>query len=166
MSDSIHTAHSAGTIVGVCISEQRGTRKRNVGQAELIAGYGLGDDAHGGNWHRQVSLLAQESINKARQKWGLDVGPGDFAENLTISGINLRIVPVGSLLKIGDKVLLEVTQHGKKCHQGCEIQQQTGKCIFPLEGVFAKVLKGGLVQVGDPITLQQIQPDSSDKLHI
>lgn len=140
----------AGEIVAVCISEKKGTRKQNVGEAELKVGHGLLGDAHAGPWHRQVSLLAEESIEKARQR-GLHVKPGDFAENLTTRGIDLPSLPVGTRLQVGDHVLLEVTQIGKICHTRCEIYRLTGDCVMPREGIFARVLSGGRVKTGDKI---------------
>lgn len=139
-----------GKILAVCTSENTGERKKNIGKGMLIVGHGLEGDAHAGDWHRQVSLLAMESIKKMRRK-GLDVGPGDFAENLTTEGIDLVSLPVGTKLKIGEKALGEVTQIGKKCHSRCAIYYQAGDCIMPREGIFVRVLKGGPVQVGDNI---------------
>lgn len=139
-----------GRIAAVCISKEKGVTKDNVGEAVLIEDHGLEGDAHSGRWHRQVSLLSVDSINKMREK-GADVGFGDFAENLTVEGIELFTLPVGARLRIGSGVILEVTQIGKKCHQGCAIMQQVGDCIMPREGIFARVIKGGLVKTGDPI---------------
>jgi len=135
-------------IVAVCTSKEKGERKTDVGQAELQEGFGLVGDAHGGDWHRQVSLLAIESIDKMRAA-GLDVGPGDFAENLTTQGVNLYVLPVGTRLRVGDSVLLEMTQIGKECHDRCAIYHQAGDCVMPREGVFATVVSGGLVKTGD-----------------
>lgn len=140
----------AGKIVAVCTSETKGTRKKNVGSGMLIPGHGLEGDAHAGNWHRQVSLLAIESIEKMRQK-GLDVHPGDFAENLTTEGIVLVDLPVGTRLKIGAQAEGEVTQIGKVCHDRCAIYYQAGDCVMPREGIFVKVLKGGPVKVEDTV---------------
>ncbi len=145
----------AGRVIAVCTSETKGVRKNNVGKAYLQEGTGLVGDAHAGPWHRQVSLLAVESIERMRQK-GLDVGPGDFAENLTTEGLELHSLSVGARLKIGPQVLGEVTQIGKKCRTGCAVFQQVGDCIMPREGVFVKVLKSGYVQVGDTI---EVLPD-------
>lgn len=139
-----------GKIVAVCTSEKKGTRKKNVGAGRLIIGHGLEGDAHAGPWHRQVSLLALESIEKMRQK-GLDVNPGDFAENLTTQGIGLTDLPLGTKLKIGEKAIGEVTQIGKVCHDRCAIYYQAGDCVMPREGIFIKVLKEGTVKVGDTI---------------
>lgn len=140
-----------GKIIAVCKSEHKGERKVNVGSARLLENFGLEGDAHAGNWHRQVSLLAVESINKMVKK-GFRVSPGDFAENLTTEGIDLVNLPVGTRLKVGN-VLLEVTQIGKKCHAKCAIYEQTGDCIMPREGIFARVLKGGIISSGDSIDI-------------
>lgn len=141
-----------GKIVAVCTSEQKGTRKKNVGEGVLIPDHGLQGDAHAGNWHRQVSLLALESIEKMRQK-GLDVNPGDFAENLTTEGIVLFDLPVGTKMKIGSEAEGEVTQIGKICHNKCAIYYQAGDCVMPREGIFVKIHKGGLVRTGDSIQI-------------
>jgi len=125
-------------------------RKKNVGAGVLILDFGLEGDAHGGPWHRQVSLLAMESIQKMVEQ-GLDVGPGDFAENLTTEGINLVSLPVGTKINIGSECVGEVTQIGKKCHNRCAIYEQAGDCVMPREGIFIKVLQGGSVKVGDSI---------------
>ncbi|MDI6604007.1 MAG: MOSC domain-containing protein [Thermoanaerobacteraceae bacterium] len=138
-----------GKIIAVCKSENKGERKVNVGSVRLVENFGVKGDAHGGNWHRQVSLLAMESIAKMIEK-GLKVGPGDFAENITTEGIDLVSLPVGTKLRAG-KTLLEVTQIGKKCHAKCAIYEQAGDCIMPREGIFTKVLKGGVIFAGDSI---------------
>jgi MOSC domain-containing protein YiiM len=138
-------------IVAVCKSKEKGTRKEDVARGVLKQNFGLTGDAHAdGGTHRQVSLLAMESINKMR-KLGFDVGPGDFAENLTTEGIELVSLPVGTRLSVGRGVILEVTQIGKECHSGCAIYRQIGKCVMPKEGVFARVVRGGLVRSGDAI---------------
>ena len=139
-----------GTIIAVCTSKKKGTRKRNVGEAELRVDWGLVGDAHAANWHRQVSLLAMESIEKMRAK-GLNVGPGSFAENLTTQGIDLLSLPIGSQVRVGSDVVLEITQHGKVCHDRCAIYEIAGDCVMPREGIFAKVVEGGRVKVGDTI---------------
>jgi MOSC domain-containing protein YiiM len=138
-----------GEIIAVCTSEKKGTRKQNVGQARLIPNHGLEGDAHASDWHRQVSLLAQESIDKMRAA-GLNVGPGAFAENLTTKGIELPILPIGTRLRAGD-VEMEVTQIGKVCHTKCAIFYMAGDCVMPREGIFAKVLTEGVIKVGDRI---------------
>lgn len=139
-------------VVAVCTSREKGERKTDVGRAELQEGFGLVGDAHGGDWHRQVSLLAIESIDKMRAA-GLDVGPGDFAENLTTQGVNLYTLPVGTRLRVGDSVLLEMTQIGKECHDRCAIYHQAGDCVMPREGVFATVVTGGMVKAGDRLEI-------------
>lgn len=131
--------------------KRKGVRKKNVGQGFLLEEFGLLDDAHGGPWHRQVSLLAMESIEKMRDK-GQDVHPGDFAENLTTQGIDLVSLPVGTKIKIGEGALGEVTQIGKECYQRCAIYYQAGDCVMPREGIFIRVLKGGKVKTGDTVT--------------
>jgi len=137
-----------GRVIEVSVSTEKGVPKENVHRGRILLGHGLEGDAHAGAWHRQVSLLAVESIRKMREA-GLSVKPGDFAENLTTEGIDLPGLPVGTHLKVGEEVILEVTQIGKQCHTGCAIFQQMGQCIMPKEGIFARVLQGGTVQVGD-----------------
>jgi len=137
-------------IIAVCTSEKKGMRKKNVGEGMLKIQFGLEGDAHGGDWHRQVSLLAMESIEKM-QDLGLDVHPGDFAENFTTEGIDLVALPVGTQLRIGEEALGEITQIGKECHTRCAIYYQAGDCVMPKEGVFMKVIKGGRVVNGDNI---------------
>jgi len=137
-------------IVAVCTSEKKGMRKKNIGEAMLKANYGIEGDAHAGDWHRQVSLLAIESIKKM-QDMGLDVHPGDFAENLTTEGIDLVSLPLGTKLKLGETALGEVTQIGKECHTRCAIYYQAGDCVMPKEGIFIRVLQGGPIRVGDTI---------------
>lgn len=141
-----------GKIIAVCTSANKGERKKNVGSCELLENFGLAGDGHGGDWHRQVSLLAMESIAKMRAA-GLDVGPGDFAENLTTEGIALFQLPLGSRLQLSSGALLEVTQIGKICHDRCAIYYQAGDCVMPKEGIFARVLQGGRVSEGDGITV-------------
>ena len=139
-----------GTTVAVCTSKKTGIRKRSVEEAELKVDWGIVGDAHADDWHRQVSLLAMESIEKMRDL-GLNVGPGSFAENLTTQGLDLLSLPIGSQVRVGDEVILEITQHGKICHDRCAIYQQVGDCVMPREGIFAKVIKGGQVKAGDTI---------------
>ena len=138
-------------IIAVCKSKKKGTRKEDIGEGYIQQDHGLTDDAHADCYsHRQVSLMAIESINKMRDL-GFDVGPGDFAENLTTEGIDLVLLPVGTEVSVGEEVVLEVTQIGKECHTKCAIYHQLGQCIMPEEGVFAKVVHGGLVRAGDEI---------------
>jgi MOSC domain-containing protein YiiM len=140
-------------IIAVCTSKTKGIRKENIGRGNFKEQYGMEGDAHADSTtHRQVSLLAMESIEKMR-KMGYEVGPGDFAENLTCEGIELLSLPVGSQLTVGNEVLLEISQIGKECHAGCAIFKQTGKCIMPKEGVFARVIRGGSVKTGDSVKL-------------
>ncbi len=141
---------SRGKVLAVNISPEKGTRNSNVGQSCLLPEFGLKDDAHAGKWHRQVSLLAMESIQKMVQL-GLKVGPGDFAENITTQGLNLLELPVGTRLTIGRSAVLEVTQIGKVCHTRCAIYYQAGDCVMPKEGIFARVIEGGEIAVGDEI---------------
>ena len=136
-------------VLAVCISENKGERKKPVELVELRENHGIVGDGHAGDWHRQVSLLAQESIDKMRAL-GLDVSAGDFAENITTSGIDLVSLPIGTRLQIG-KALLEVTQIGKECHTRCAIFYQAGDCVMPKEGIFVKVLQGGSIGQGDTI---------------
>lgn len=137
-----------GTVVSLNVSARRTVRKTPVPAADFVAGHGITGDAHAGPWHRQVSLLAWESIQKMQSK-GLQVKAGDFAENVTIQGLDVMHLPVGTRLLLGEAVELEVTQIGKECHTRCAIYQQAGDCVMPREGVFARVLTGGRVQVGD-----------------
>ena len=139
-----------GKIIAVCTSEKKGMRKKNAGEGVLKVGFGLEGDAHGGDWHRMVSLLGVESIQKMKDK-GADVGPGDFAENLTTEGLELFTLPIGTKLKIGETSIGEVTQIGKQCHTKCEIFKQVGECVMPKEGIFIRLLEGGLVRSGDSI---------------
>lgn len=144
-------------IVAVCRSDRKGTKKKPVDSVTLREDHGVVDDAHADCCtHRQVSLLAQESIDKMVDA-GLSVGPGDFAENLTTRRISLVSLPVGTRLAVGDKALLEVTQIGKECHTPCAIFKQVGWCIMPKEGIFARVLCSGIVKPGDRIETVQVQ---------
>jgi MOSC domain-containing protein YiiM len=139
------------SILAVCTSAKTGMRKKNVGQASFVQEFGIEGDAHGNcATHRQVSLLAMESIKKM-QDMGLDVGPGDFAENLTTEGVDLLALPIGSKISIGPSVVLEISQHGKECHAPCAIYHQAGTCVMPTEGIFGRVITGGMVKVGDTI---------------
>lgn len=139
-----------GSVLAVCISPRKGEKKVDMGRALLVKDHGLSGDAHGGPWHRQVSLLSIDSVNKMRAM-GAVVGFGDFAENLNIKGLELFTLPIGTHMKVGKEVELEVTQIGKECHHGCAIRQQVGDCVMPREGVFARVVTGGLVEAGDEI---------------
>lgn len=140
-----------GTIIGICISQVRGTQKQEIKEAEIVKGWGIEGDAHVGNWHRQVSLLSYEKIEKFREE-GADVDLGAFGENLIIEGFDFRTLPVGTRFQIGDAVL-ELTQIGKECHSHCEIYKKMGDCIMPREGVFTEVVKGGHIKKGDEVTM-------------
>jgi MOSC domain-containing protein YiiM len=143
-------ATTKGRIRAISVSKEKGTQKVNVPQAELSADFGIIGDAHAGNWHRQISLLAAESINKM-VAMGAKVVPGNFAENITTEGIMLFELSIGSRIRLGRSVELEITQLGKQCHARCEIFEQVGDCIMPREGIFAKVTKAGSIKVGDVI---------------
>ena len=138
-------------IVAVCISKSKGVRKRDIRECRVTPNHGLEGDAHAGKWHRQVSLLAKESIDRFNAQ-GYSIDCGGFGENLTTEGIDLISLPIGTKLKIGSEVLLEVTQIGKVCHRPCAIFRNTGDCILPKAGIFARVLTGGTVKVGDEIS--------------
>jgi MOSC domain-containing protein YiiM len=142
-----------GKVLAVNISEEKGTKKNNVQRCALLKDFGLKGDAHAGPWHRQVSLLANESIEKMRGM-GLKVGYGDFAENITTEGVDLVHLPIGTTICIGDSVLLRVTQIGKECHERCAIYYQAGDCVMPKEGIFAEVLNEGEVKAGDEIVIE------------
>ncbi|MDD2212043.1 MAG: molybdopterin-binding protein [Clostridia bacterium] len=141
-----------GQIVAVCTSKHKGEQKKEVGSAMLVKDLGLAGDAHAGFAHRQVSLLALESIQKMREK-GLALRPGSFAENLTTEGLELFTIPIGTRLKVGQDVLLRVTQIGKECHHHCEVYQKVGDCVMPREGIFTEVLQGGKVCAGDDLEI-------------
>jgi len=147
-----------GLVVAVNISKKKGTRKKNVKKCCLVPRLGLKDDAHAGPGHRQVSLLAMESIEKMVHL-GLKVGPGDFAENITTQGLDLLGLPLGTRLRIGEHSLLQVTQIGKVCHTRCAVYYQAGDCVMPKEGIFAEVLEGGEIKVGDEIYVLGGNPD-------
>jgi MOSC domain-containing protein YiiM len=138
-----------GQIIAVCLSEKKGIAKKPIESGELIAGSGLAGDAHAGPWHRQVSLLDYGQVLDFIKRGG-NVTHGDFGENLLVSGINLKELPIGTIIKIG-QVSLEVTQIGKECHSRCQIYDRVGDCIMPREGIFARVLAGGSVQTGDAV---------------
>ncbi len=139
-------------VIAVCISERKGIRKHEVPSIRVQCGHGIAGDAHAGNWHRQISLLAEESVDKMRAL-GLTLQPGDFAENILTRGLELKSLPIGTRLRVGE-TLLEVTQIGKKCHNDCEIKKLTGSCVMPTEGIFAIVLQEGEIFPGDTVTLE------------
>ena len=140
-----------GKVIAVCISEEKGVQKRNVGQATFIEDFGIEHDAHAGNWHRQVSLLSYDKIKAFKEK-GAQVKDGDFGENLVVEGIDFSSLPIGTRFICND-VVLELTQVGKECHQHCQIYHAMGDCIMPREGVFTKVIKGGKISSGDILEL-------------
>ncbi len=140
-------------IISINTSDKKGVRKKPVDSVVVKENFGIEGDAHASDeWHRQISLLALESI-KTMQEKGLDVGPGDFAENFTTEGIDLPVLPIGTKMTIGDEVEAEVSQIGKVCHNRCAIYHQAGDCVMPKEGIFIKVLKGGTVKTGDKISV-------------
>ncbi len=138
-----------GKIMAVCISEKRGIPKINIAKGKIIANYGLENDAHAGNWNRQISLLSYDKVQEFRAK-GAKISDGAFGENLLVKDIDFKKLSIGTILRCND-VILEMTQIGKECHSHCEIYQQVGDCIMPREGVFAKVLHGGTIAVGDDL---------------
>ena len=142
-----------GKLLAICTSPQRGTVKTEVESARLTPEWGIETDAHGGNWHRQVSLLSYDRIQEFRAR-GAKVEDGAFGENLVVEGIDFKTLPIGTKFKCND-VVLELTQIGKECHSHCQIYQRMGECIMPHEGVFAVVLEGGTIHVGDELLLQE-----------
>lgn len=140
-----------GKVKAVCISEQKGTQKKNVHEAVFIEDFGIKGDAHAGKWHRQVSLLSQERIQEFKDR-GADIREGAFGENLIVEGFDFKNLPVGTLFQCND-VILEMTQIGKECHSHCEIHRIMGDCIMPRDGVFAKVLCGGTIREGDEMVM-------------
>ena len=141
-------------VVSVCISEKKGTKKHPVAEISLRPHHGIVGDAHAGDWHRQVSLLANESVDRMRKE-GLTLAAGDFAENILTEGITLRTLPVGTVLRAGE-VRLEVPQIGQECHHDCEIRRMTGMCVMPTDGIFAVVLNEGVIRPGDQIEVESI----------
>ena len=140
----------SGKVVAVNISEKKGTPKKTIPEGKLIEDFGFEGDAHAGKWHRQVSLLGVESIEKAKLGPTNGLCHGVFAENITTEGITLYTLPVGTKLKVGE-CLLEISQIGKECHEGCAVSKLVGQCVMPREGVFARVVKGGVVRAGDTV---------------
>jgi len=139
-------------IESISISAKKGTRKAQVDSARLVVNHGVEGDAHAGSWHRQVSFLSSENIEKTRDQ-GLDVTYGDFAENIATSGIDWKEMLIGTKVKLGKTAVVEITQIGKECHKKCAIYYQAGDCIMPREGVFGRVLKGGKIHCGDAIRI-------------
>jgi MOSC domain-containing protein YiiM len=144
---------SCAVIRAVCISEKKGQQKHPVDAVRLLPNHGIAGDAHAGNWHRQVSLLGQESVDRLQEKIGMPLFPGAFAENILCEGITLYELPVGTRLRIGT-ALCEVTQIGKECHADCAIRRQAGDCVMPREGIFVIVLEEGDAKAGDRVTLE------------
>lgn len=142
-------------VLAVCISLKKGEQKKEIDFGECVVDFGIKGDAHGGDWHRQISLLAKESVDEMRAR-GVTLENGDFAENIVTEGINLKGLPIGSRLLIGDDVVLEVTQIGKECHSGCVIMQKAGKCVMPTDGIFAKVINPGNIKAEDQIVVQYV----------
>lgn len=140
-----------GKVIAVCISEKKGTQKTNIHEAVVVEDFGIENDAHAGKWHRQVSLLSYEKIEAFKAK-GAPVEDGAFGENLIVSGIDFKSLPVGTRFRCNE-VVLELTQIGKECHNGCEIFKIMGDCIMPREGVFTRVLHGGIIREGDIMTV-------------
>ena len=142
-------------VLAVCISLKKGEQKKEIDYGECVVDFGIKGDAHGGNWHRQISLLAKESVDEMRAR-GVTLENGDFAENIVTEGIDLKKLPIGSRLLIGNDVVLEVTQIGKECHSGCVIMQKAGKCVMPTDGIFAKVINPGNIKAEDEIVIQYV----------
>ncbi len=157
----IHSEHQTvnGRIVAISTSVKRGIPKSNQNEVRLIENWGMENDVHAGNWHRQISILAMESVQKMRDK-GVPVRPGAFAENLTTEFIDIPNLSIGTLVTIGESEL-EITQIGKECHQKCAIYYRAGDCVMPREGIFAIVKKGGVIKVGDPVVVHLTPFDKS-----
>ena len=147
--DSTH-----GKILAISVSKKKGTLKKNVESAKLVEDWGIDGDAHAGKWHRQVSFLATESIDRMRSVGLPDLRPGAFAENITTEFINIPKLRIGTRVKIGDRAELEITQIGKECHDKCAIYAQVGDCVMPREGIFAKVISSGDIKVNDEIQVE------------
>jgi len=142
-----------GKVLATCISLEKGTQKKNVHEVQLIADWGIENDAHAGKWHRQVSLLSAEKIQEFKDR-GAQVEEGAFGENLIVEGIDFKTLPIGTKFVCND-VVLELTQIGKECHSGCEIFKIMGDCIMPREGVFTRVLSGGVIREGDMLEIME-----------
>lgn len=140
-----------GEVMALCISEKRGTQKINIEEGNFIEDFGIEKDGHAGKWHRQVSLISHEQIEAFKER-GAKVGPGAFGENLIVKGFDFKHLPVGTRFQCND-VILEMTQIGKQCHHHCQIYYQVGDCIMPREGVFARVIHGGTIKVGDEMRM-------------
>lgn len=140
-----------GQVMAVCISEKKGTQKKEIPEGHFLEEYGIENDAHAGKWHRQVSLLSYETIEAFKAR-GAEIGDGAFGENVIVKGIDLIHLPIGTRLSCGE-ILLEVTQIGKECHSHCEIFKKMGECIMPTNGIFTRVLHGGVMRKGDEISV-------------
>jgi MOSC domain-containing protein YiiM len=162
MSGEQKTLPRPGRVVSVNLSEKKTVRKTPGESGTLVFDRGFEGDAHAGDWHRQVSLLAQESIDSMIAK-GLDVGAGDFAENITTEGIDLPALPIGTVLKVGEKAVLEVSQIGKVCHTKCAIYYQAGDCVMPREGIFVVVREPGDVAAGDAVEVVSLGDGTCDR---
>jgi len=152
----VETKNVIGKVVAISISKKKGIPKTNVKSAKLIENFGIEGDVHAGNWHRQVSFLALESINKMREKGLPNLRPGAFAENITTEFLELPDLEIGTRMKIGKEAELEITQIGKECHSKCSIFYKVGDCVMPREGIFAKVVRGGEIFVGDEIKILSV----------
>lgn len=150
-----------GIVKAVCISEKKGTQKKDIKEAVFIEDFGIEKDAHAGKWHRQVSLLSYDRVEEFRQR-GANIDDGAFGENLLVEGMDFKTYPIGTIFKCND-VLLELTQVGKKCHSECEIFYQVGDCIMPREGVFTVVLHGGIIRAGDELTVEKLGDGTSSR---
>ena len=150
-----------GIVKAVCISEKKGTQKKDIKEAVFIEDFGIEKDAHAGKWHRQVSLLSYDRVEEFRQR-GANVDDGAFGENLLVEGMDFKTYPIGTIFKCND-VLLELTQVGKKCHSECEIFYQVGDCIMQREGVFTVVLHGGIIRAGDELTVEKLGDGTSSR---
>ncbi|MFP4588401.1 MAG: MOSC domain-containing protein [Candidatus Bipolaricaulota bacterium] len=143
-----------GTLISINVSEKKGEIKKPRGTAKLVQDYGIADDAHAGAENRQVSLLDRKEIHRLETESGMELRPGEFAENLTTENLNIKEIKLGMMVTVGSEVLLQVSQIGKECHEGCPIKEKTGRCIMPDKGIFLKVLKGGRISVGDAVNVQ------------
>ena len=150
---------NSAVVLAVCVSEHKGEQKHPVASVELKPDWGIVGDAHAGNWHRQVSLLGKESVDRLQEKLAdYKLSPGDFAENILLDGIRLYELPVGTKLALGESAVAEVTQIGKQCHQDCAIRRRAGDCVMPREGIFVRILAGGMLGAGD--TVRVLGPDA------
>ncbi len=152
--DNMEKVSNKGNVIAICISEKKGEQKKEVAEGKLLANHGIEGDAHAGDWHRQVSILASESVSKLQKNIDFKLKHGDFAENILITGIELFSIPIGTKIKIGE-ALCEVTQIGKECHHGCAIREAAGDCVMPREGIFVKVLSTGKVKAGDSVEITE-----------